>query len=45
MSHAGHPLYSFSGDTRPGQTNGEGLQDFGAGWYALTASGKKIDRD
>jgi len=44
VSYAGHPLYFFSGDTRPGQTNGEGLQDFGAGWYVLTPSGKKIDR-
>jgi len=45
VSYAGHPLYFFSGDTGRGQTNGEGLQDFGAGWYALTAAGKKIDRD
>jgi predicted lipoprotein with Yx(FWY)xxD motif len=45
VSYAGHPLYLFSGDTKRGQTNGEGLHDFGAGWYALTPSGKKIDRD
>ena len=45
VSYAGHPLYFFSGDTRRGQTNGEGLQDFGAGWYALAPSGKKIDRN
>jgi predicted lipoprotein with Yx(FWY)xxD motif len=45
VTYAGHPLYLFSGDTRRGQTNGEGLTDFGAGWYALTPSGKKIDRD
>ena len=44
VTYAGHPLYLFSGDTGRGQTNGEGLQDFGAGWYALTPSGKKIDR-
>jgi predicted lipoprotein with Yx(FWY)xxD motif len=44
VSYAGHPLYFFSGDTMRGQTNGEGLQDFGAGWYALTHSGTKIDR-
>ena len=42
VSYRGHPLYLFSGDTRRGQTNGEGLQDFGAGWYALGPSGKKI---
>jgi len=45
VSYAGHPLYFFVGDTRSGQTNGEGLKDFGASWYALTPSGKKIDRD
>ena len=45
VSYAGHPLYFFSGDSRRGQTNGEGLQDFGAGWYVLTPAGKKIDRD
>jgi predicted lipoprotein with Yx(FWY)xxD motif len=44
-SYAGHPLYFFSGDARRGQTNGEGLRDFGAGWYVLTPTGKKIDRD
>jgi predicted lipoprotein with Yx(FWY)xxD motif len=40
---AGHPLYRFSGDSRRGQTNGEGLNDFGGGWDALTPSGKKIE--
>ena len=45
VSYAGHPLYLFSGDAGRGQTNGEGLKDFGAGWYALMPSGKKIDRD
>lgn len=45
VSYAGHPLYFFSGDTKPGQTNGESLKDFGAGWYVLTPSGKQIDRD
>jgi len=45
VTYAGHPLYFFSGDTGHGQTNGEGLRDFGAGWYVLTPAGKKIDRD
>ena len=44
-TYAGHPLYLFFGDTKRGQTNGEGLTDFGAAWYALMPSGKKIDRD
>jgi predicted lipoprotein with Yx(FWY)xxD motif len=45
VTYRGHPLYRFSGDTRPGQTNGEGSHAFGAGWYALTPAGKKIDND
>lgn len=42
---AGHPLYRFSGDSRRGQTTGEGLTDFGAGWDAVSPSGKKIEAD
>jgi predicted lipoprotein with Yx(FWY)xxD motif len=45
VTYAGHPLYLFSGDSKSGQTNGEGLHDFGAGWYALTPSGKKINHN
>src|SRR5262249_24139491 len=45
VTYAGHPLYCFSGDSKSGQTNGEGLTDFGASWYVLAPSGKKIDRD
>jgi predicted lipoprotein with Yx(FWY)xxD motif len=45
VSYAGHPLYFFSGDSGRGQTNGEGLHDFGAGWHVLTPSGNEIDRD
>ena len=45
VTFAGHPLYRFSGDSKRGQTNGEGLTDFGASWYAVSTSGKKIDRD
>ena len=45
VTFAGHPLYLFSGDSKRGQTTGEGLRDFGASWYVLTPLGKKIDRD
>ncbi len=45
VTFAGHPLYFFSGDVKRGATSGEGLHDFGAGWYVLAPSGKKIDRD
>jgi predicted lipoprotein with Yx(FWY)xxD motif len=43
VTYAGHPLYRYVLDTKAGQTNGEGLQDFGAGWDALSAAGKKIE--
>ncbi len=44
VTYAGHSLYRFVGDTRPGQTNGQGLHDFGAGWYVLSPAGKKIEK-
>lgn len=43
VTFAGHPLYRYALDTKAGQTNGEGLQDFGAGWDALSPAGKKIE--
>lgn len=45
VTYAGHPLYSYVGDPRPGQTTGEGSMLFGAGWDALSPSGKKIESD
>jgi predicted lipoprotein with Yx(FWY)xxD motif len=44
VTYAGHPLYRYLLDTKSGQTNGEGLQDFGGGWEALSPAGKKIER-
>jgi predicted lipoprotein with Yx(FWY)xxD motif len=43
VTYAGHPLYRYAGDTRPGQTTGAGLQDFGGGWDPLSPAGKKIE--
>jgi predicted lipoprotein with Yx(FWY)xxD motif len=43
-TYAGHPLYTFFGDTKAGQTNGEGLTDFGAAWDAVAASGRSVER-
>ena len=40
VTYAGHPLYLYVQDTKPGQTTGEGLQDFGAAWDALTPLGR-----
>jgi hypothetical protein len=39
---AGHPIYTFSGDQAPGDVNGEGLQDFGGVWYAVSPSGAAV---
>jgi predicted lipoprotein with Yx(FWY)xxD motif len=44
VTYAGHPLYRYIQDTKPGQTNGEGLHFFGGGWDALSPAGKKIER-
>ena len=37
-----HPVYAFVKDTKKGQTNGEGLNVFGARWYAVSPAGSKI---
>jgi predicted lipoprotein with Yx(FWY)xxD motif len=42
VTYRGHPLYTFSGDTSRGQTNGEGLDDFGGWWYLLSPAGAKV---
>ena len=42
VTYNGHPLYTFAGDTAPGQTNGEGNQGFGAEWDVLSATGNKL---
>jgi predicted lipoprotein with Yx(FWY)xxD motif len=42
LTYGGHPLYYFKLDTAAGDTNGQGLDDFGAKWYVLDAAGKQI---
>jgi predicted lipoprotein with Yx(FWY)xxD motif len=44
VTYNGHPLYYFADDTKPGNTNGEGLTSFGAGWDAVSPAGNKIER-
>ena len=43
-TYAGHPLYTFVGDKRAGQTSGDNLNSFGAEWYAVSASGAKVEQ-
>jgi predicted lipoprotein with Yx(FWY)xxD motif len=42
VTYAGHPLYGYQGDSKPGDTTGQGSTGFGAPWYVLTATGKDI---
>ena len=35
----GHPLYTFVGDTAPGQAKGNGLNAAGGVWHEITTSG------
>jgi predicted lipoprotein with Yx(FWY)xxD motif len=43
VTYGGHPLYHYDDDHKPGMTEGQGKLEFGAKWYVLAASGKKID--
>jgi predicted lipoprotein with Yx(FWY)xxD motif len=40
IAYNGHPLYYYAGDSAPGDTNGNDVDQFGAEWYALTAAGE-----
>jgi len=42
VTYNGHPLYTYAGDSARGQTSGQGLDDFGAEWYVLSAAGTQI---
>ncbi|QIQ05049.1 COG4315 family predicted lipoprotein [Streptomyces liangshanensis] len=42
VTYNGHPLYYFKGDSAAGQTNGEGLNGFGANWYVVSPTGDRI---
>ncbi|MGI5348055.1 COG4315 family predicted lipoprotein [Streptomyces sp. CA-250714] len=42
VTYNGHPLYLYQGDEKAGDTNGQALDQFGAKWFVLDPSGKKI---
>ena len=42
VTYNGHPLYTYVGDQNPGDTNGQGLTAFGAGWFALSPAGVQV---
>jgi predicted lipoprotein with Yx(FWY)xxD motif len=37
-----HPLYYYSGDSGPGQQNGQGLNAFGAKWFVVAPTGSAV---
>jgi predicted lipoprotein with Yx(FWY)xxD motif len=42
VTYRHHPLYKYAGDAGRGQTNGQGLDDFGGKWWVLSPTGNKI---
>jgi predicted lipoprotein with Yx(FWY)xxD motif len=42
VTYNGHPLYYYVGDRSPGQTRGQGLNQFGALWYVLGPAGNAV---
>jgi predicted lipoprotein with Yx(FWY)xxD motif len=38
-TYNGHPLYTYTGDTAPKQTHGNGLNVNGGVWHEVTTSG------
>jgi predicted lipoprotein with Yx(FWY)xxD motif len=41
-TYDGHPLYTYSGDSAPGQIAGNGFNASGGLWWAMTPSGAKL---
>jgi predicted lipoprotein with Yx(FWY)xxD motif len=39
VTYAGHPLYTYTADRKPGDIEGNDFSSFGAEWYALTPQG------
>jgi predicted lipoprotein with Yx(FWY)xxD motif len=42
VTYDGHPLYLYAGDQNAGDTNGQGLDVFGARWYVLSPAGDTV---
>jgi predicted lipoprotein with Yx(FWY)xxD motif len=42
VTYNGHPLYTYSGDRKAGDTNGQGLNAFGGLWHAVSPAGNEI---
>jgi predicted lipoprotein with Yx(FWY)xxD motif len=43
VTYNGHPLYYYAGDQAAGDTNGQGLDQFGAEWYVVSPAGHNVE--
>lgn len=41
VTYGGHPLYYFVTDRKPGQTTGQGVNQFGGPWWVITSAGRE----
>lgn len=41
-TYNGWPLYTYAGDSKAGQTTGEGVKQFGGAWYLLKTNGQLV---
>jgi predicted lipoprotein with Yx(FWY)xxD motif len=44
VTYAGHPLYYYAEDSKPGDVKGQGEKAFGAEWYVVGPSGAKVEK-
>jgi predicted lipoprotein with Yx(FWY)xxD motif len=45
VTYAGRPLYTYTADASPGDTTGNGINEFGAVWHAVGADGSNAPAD
>ncbi len=43
VTYAGHPLYTYTADTKPGEAKGNDFSSFGGEWYALQPNGEEAE--
>ena len=42
ITYAGHPLYFYAGDAKPGDTKGQGIDLDGGKWWLVDPTGNAI---
>ena len=44
VTYNGWPLYLFAGDSAAGDTNGQGIDEFGGLWFLVSPTGEAIEQ-